>query len=203
MDGHTQALHHLWRALPPEPQLLALADLWPSDPLTLHLRQAYSHPDPDFLMTLAAAGRAQTMDFTASRTEFTFWCMWSSPLLIDTDLRNLTAEKRSIIANAEAIAIDQDGGFGAADRLSNASSGAQVWARPLEGGDLAVVLYNSHTLNSVEVSVSWEELHLPAGLAMSVRDVWAGRADPVARGRLSATVAPRDVKWVRLRPAKV
>ena len=82
-------------------------------------------------MTLAAAGRAQTMDFTASRTEFTFWCMWSSPLLIDTDLRNLTAEKRSIIANAEAIAIDQDGGFGAADRLSNASSGAQVaCARP-------------------------------------------------------------------------
>ena len=79
----------------------------------------------------------------------------------------------------------------------------QVWARPLQGGDLAVVLYNSHSLNSVEVAVSWEELHLPAGLAMSVRDVWAGRADPVARGRLSATVAPRDVKWVRLRPAKV
>ena len=80
-------------------------------------------------------------------------------------------------------------------------SDPEFWARPLEGGDLAVMLYNSHSLNSVEISVSWEELHLPAGLAMSVRDVWAGRADPVARGRLSATVAPRDVKWVRLKPA--
>jgi hypothetical protein len=64
----------------------------------------YSHPDPDFLMTLFEP----SMDFTASRTEFTFWCMWSSPLLIDTDLRNLTHEKRSIITNAEAIAVNQD-----------------------------------------------------------------------------------------------
>jgi len=30
---------------------------------------AYSHPDPDFLMTLYEP----SMDFVASRTEFTFW----------------------------------------------------------------------------------------------------------------------------------
>jgi alpha-galactosidase len=74
---------------------------WSLRPSTISA--AYSHPDPDFLMTLYHP----TMDFTASRTEFSFWCMWSSPLMVSTDLRNLTAQKRSILTNVEAIAINQ------------------------------------------------------------------------------------------------
>jgi hypothetical protein len=41
--------------------------------------------DPDFLETLFWP----TMSFIDSRTEFTFWSMWSAPLLVATDLRNL------------------------------------------------------------------------------------------------------------------
>jgi alpha-galactosidase len=46
--------------------------------------------DPDFLMTLYEP----TMDFTASRTEYTFWAVWSAPLLVSTDLRKLSDEKK-------------------------------------------------------------------------------------------------------------
>jgi hypothetical protein len=41
--------------------------------------------DPDFLETLFYP----TMSFIDSRTEFTFWCLWSSPLLIATDVRSM------------------------------------------------------------------------------------------------------------------
>ena len=41
--------------------------------------------DPDFLETLFWP----TMNFIDSRTEYTFWSLWSSPLLVATDLRNL------------------------------------------------------------------------------------------------------------------
>ena len=95
--------------------------------------------DPDFLMTLWGG----TMDFIASRTEYSLWAMWSAPLLIATDVRNLTAEKASILLNKEAIAINQDALAHAADRLRNDSAtGEQLWARPLANGDRAVLLFH-------------------------------------------------------------
>ena len=41
------------------------------------------------------------------RTEFTIWAMASSPLLVLTDVRNLTAIQREVLLNTEVIAIDQ------------------------------------------------------------------------------------------------
>lgn len=41
------------------------------------------------------------------RTEFTMWSMASSPLLVSTDVRNLTQIQRQILLNVEVIAIDQ------------------------------------------------------------------------------------------------
>jgi alpha-galactosidase len=80
--------------------------------------------DPDFLMTLYFP----TMDFTASRTEYSFWALWSAPLLVSTDVRNLSQEKKEIISNAEVIAVNQDVSYTAGDRLSNATDGSQVRA---------------------------------------------------------------------------
>lgn len=78
--------------------------------------------DPDFLMTLYHP----TMDFEESRTEYTFWTLWSSPLLVSTDLRNLSDEKKEILMNKEVIAINQDESYTSGDRISNATDGSQV-----------------------------------------------------------------------------
>jgi alpha-galactosidase len=75
-------------------------------------------------------------------------------LIIATDLRNLTAEKKSIIMNAEVIAINQDRLITAGERLSNTTQSGQpgqVWARPLLNGDQAVILYNPQHFNSSTV----------------------------------------------------
>lgn len=98
----------------------------------------------------------------------------------------------------EAIAINQDTSFSAADRISNSSTGAQVWSRPLSNGDLAVVFYNSHSLVAAKVAVSWEELHLPSSTSLHVRDIWVAANDAPAVGGLSAIIKPRDVKFMRL-----
>ena len=98
-----------------------------------------------------------------------------------------------------AIAINQDEGFGAADRISNSSSGAQVWTRLLYNGDLAVVLYNSHSFTSVNVKVTWEEIHLPTRMSMDVRDIGAQKDEPSAAGVIQSLIHPRDVKFMRLK----
>jgi hypothetical protein len=47
--------------------------------------------DPDFLETMF---EPYTMNFTNSRTEFSFWSLWSAPLLMATHPANLSDEKR-------------------------------------------------------------------------------------------------------------
>jgi hypothetical protein len=90
-------------------------------------------------------------------------------------------------------------GFSAADRVSNHSStGAQVWSRSLSNGDLAVVLYNAHSLAPAEVAVSWKELHLRDTLALRVRNIWDATDEGLVVGELRATIKPRDVKFLRL-----
>ena len=89
--------------------------------------------DPDFLETLFPV----TLNFVDSRTEYSFWSLWSAPLLVATDLRNLSAEKASIVANPEVIAIDQDPLGRAGNRLFNTSMGGQVWSKQLSNGDVA------------------------------------------------------------------
>lgn len=59
--------------------------------------QSYGWLDPDFLMTLYPL----TMPFVNSRTEYSFWALWSAPLLVSTDIRHMSAEKRYILMNPE------------------------------------------------------------------------------------------------------
>ena len=99
-----------------------VADLTPSK-----WTRRFGWLDPDFLMTLFAPTMGEARHPTrtmprvaslhrardgcwwqaASRTEVSFWAMWSSPLLVATDVRNMTAAKRALLMNPEVIAIDQ------------------------------------------------------------------------------------------------
>jgi alpha-galactosidase len=169
--------------------------------------QKYGWMDPDFLMT-----EYFTMDYTGSRTEYTFWSLWSAPLLISTDLRKLDVEKDKmrIISNKEVIAINQDLlGIGG-DRLVNNTDGTQVWYKPLSNGDVCVVLYNSGGGSNEKkkmklmVNVTWEILPVWSGparngsLVVKVRDLWEGVDVGVFENGYNVTLDVRDVQMLRL-----
>merc|ERR1711976_415796 len=129
-----------------------MADLQPSKWTKRH-----GWLDPDFLMTLYEP----TMGYRVSRTEFSFWSIWSSPLIIDTDLRNLSKQKLEIIANPEVIAVNQDELVTAGDRVKGDKSSGQVWMRNLSNCDKAVLLYHPAgdlAVGSKQVSVDWSEI---------------------------------------------
>lgn len=148
-----------------------MADLHPSK-----TNGPYQWMDPDFLETLfEPIDLYSTMNYTNSRTEFAFWALWSSPLLVATDPANLSAEKRSILMNPEVLAVHGDTLWVSGERVRNDTDGGQVWQRPLANGDLAVILYNSGNFNNaLEVEVGWSELGWLAEDTVSVRDLWAG-----------------------------
>ena len=164
--------------------------------------------DPDFLMT-----EFISMDFTSSRTgtvspaheftlrmlclEFSFWSIWSAPLLVSTDIRKLSDKKRSILLNPEVIAVNQDPSGTAADRVRNDTTGAQLWARPLANGDKVVLLYNSAS-KQISVGVHWDEIGWSPNQTVKVRDLWGKKDAGVFVASINRTLAPHDVAMFRL-----
>jgi len=70
------------------------------------------------------------------------WSVLAAPLIMGNDLRNISAASKAILLNKGAIKVDQDP-LGKMGLRVNKTSQAQVWARELDGGDVAVALYNS------------------------------------------------------------
>jgi len=78
------------------------------------------------------------------RTQMAIWAISASPLIMGNDLRNVSAASKAILLNSDAIAVSQDALGQMGKRLDGqtAASPAQVWARNLAGGDVAVALFN-------------------------------------------------------------
>ena len=160
--------------------------------------------DPDFLETLFLDKYLENegimMNYTNSRTEFSFWAMWSSPLLVATDPANLSEEKESILMNKEVIAINQDPAFISGERIrnDNETTGGQLWSRPLANGDLCVILFNSGQNDNVPVAVSWEEIGWSNDDSVSIRDLWAHDDVGVFQEGYERSLAAHDIAMLRL-----
>lgn len=150
--------------------------------------------DPDFLETMFPI----TMNFTHSRTEFTFWALWSAPLFVATDVMGMSEEKKSILTNVEVLAVHKDPLFIAGERVKKGAHGQQVWSRPLSNGDIAVVLYNANNITALPIVVQWEELGWKNAAMVSVRDLWLQQDVAKARVGYQAIVEPNDVQMLRL-----
>lgn len=169
-----------------------------ADPATVQGLAPLSFPDPDFLMT----GLWPLSDIE-SETEFAIWSLTGSPLVVATDVRNMSAWKAGLLGNTDALAINADPGFAKAVRLrADAATGAQLWRRSLASGEAAVVLYNAGDAAPLNMSVTWAELGMPwpANAAVDVYDVWAQAtvATSVPGGWTARNVPPHGSAYLRL-----
>ena len=54
------------------------------------------------------------------------------------------------------------------------SEGVEVWAKPLQAGDVAAIFLN-RSPRTQDITADWKTLGLPAGKKVSVRDLWLGK----------------------------
>jgi alpha-galactosidase len=162
------------------------ADLW-----------RYSGPeqwnDPDMLEV--GNGGMTSSEYEA---HFSLWAMLAAPLIAGNDLSNMDADTLRILTNKDIIAVDQDA-LGQQARRIWKDGDLEVWARPLAGGDRAVVLFNRGT-DARSISVAWDQLQYPAGLRVSVKDLWSKAISKNLKSKVSATVKPHGVVMVRITP---
>ncbi|KAG8380962.1 hypothetical protein BUALT_Bualt06G0071000 [Buddleja alternifolia] len=133
---------------------------------------AYAGPggwnDPDML-EVGNGG----MTYEEYRAHFSIWALMKAPLLIGCDVRNMTAETFEIISNEEVIAVNQDS-LGVQGRKVYAygpDNCYQVWAGPLSGQRLAVVIWNRSSKTST-ITAKWATLGLESSTKVSIRDLW-------------------------------
>ncbi|KAK4403448.1 Alpha-galactosidase 3 [Sesamum angolense] len=129
---------------------------------------AYAGPggwnDPDML-EVGNGG----MTYQEYRAHFSIWALMKAPLLIGCDVRNMTKETLEILSNEEVIyPLGVQGrkvyAYGSDDCY-------QVWAGPLSGRRLAVILWNRCS-KTASITAKWNVLGLESSISVSIRDLW-------------------------------
>ncbi|XP_011402528.1 PREDICTED: alpha-galactosidase-like [Amphimedon queenslandica] len=136
--------------------------------------------DPDFIMTggqscnTVDSSHCPGMTDTEYRTEFTLWCLMSAPLLVVTDVRNMTSIMKEVLLNKDLIEINQDttgpGGKRIGFDKTCGENVCQIWAKNITNGEKAIALYNA---DSVSHNITLE-FSLLGWKMVNIRNLWDG-----------------------------
>jgi alpha-galactosidase len=183
---------HLWRTTGD------IKDNW-SSVLTILRQNAplapYAGPghwnDPDMLEV--GNGGMTAREY---RSHFALWSMMAAPLLIGSDLRKATPETLATLTNKDIVAVDQDP-LGVQGTVRTSQDGHWVITKPLQGGDVAVALFNE-TGETATFGTTASALGLPQRPAYVLRDLWNHR-DAETAGAVSAVVPPHGTAVFRVK----
>jgi alpha-galactosidase len=160
--------------------------------------------DPDML----EVGNGMTI--AEDRAHFSLWCIQAAPLIAGNDLRDMSSEVIDILTNKELIAIDQDP-LGIQGFKYLVKDNWEVWAKPLDKGDLALCFLN-RTLEPVKVDLDWkkypvkdDEFHyyyLFNENEYKIRDLWLKKEIGTTAKPFSTQIGAHDVIVLRLSPVK-
>ncbi|MBR5689642.1 MAG: glycoside hydrolase family 27 protein [Prevotella sp.] len=142
------------------------------------------------------------MTQTEYRTQFSLWCMWSSPLSLSFDLRKpISDDDLAMMTNSELIALDQDP-MGQQAEFIGETDGIQIYAKDLENGDVAIAVLNLNDTERV-ATINFSDIPaLDAGGKYRFRDLWAKEDLGSFSDRYSVSVASHETKVYRLKSVK-
>ncbi|EHA8590031.1 Alpha-galactosidase [Cocos nucifera] len=121
-----------------------------------------------------------------------------APLLIGCDVRAMSDETKEILINEEAIAVNQDA-LGVQGKKVKGDGSAEVWAGPLSGGRVAVVLWNRGS-SQTSITANWSDIGLDPSTVVDARDVWAYSTIWSVQGSITATVDTHACRMYVLTP---
>jgi alpha-galactosidase len=140
-----------------------------------------------------------------SVSHFSLWAIMAAPLIIGCDLRTVSNSTLEILLNKEVIAIDQDPlGKQGVRVYKGIFEAVEVYARPLQGGAFALVLFNRENVGASgarKISAEWSAFGADPAEKFEVRDLWQHKSLGVHSGKFEATVQPHGVVMVKLTPA--
>jgi alpha-galactosidase len=150
--------------------------------------------DADFII-----GGDRGVSLAETHSQIALWSMMSAPLILSSNLAELSPASLTVLRNSAVLAVDQDA-LGREATLVRRSPQLDVLLKPLHDGDYAVAVLN-HGSVSASVSISPADLGFTSSssCAFQTRDLWTGKTD--LTGTLKADVATHDTLLWQLHPA--
>jgi alpha-galactosidase len=155
-------------------------------------------------MDMLEVGNGLTPD--EERAHFSIWAMMTSPLISGNDLRDMSAETLKILTNRNVIAVNQDKlGVQALRRI--AQGDLEMWIKPLDGGDWAVMFLNRGE-RTLDYRHDWQKYALADDISKHEADLkktrfrwtdlWNGGSGDTAKP-LDVKLKPHSVLMLRLK----
>jgi len=136
------------------------------------------------------------------RTHFNMWCITSQPLIIGTDVRNMSQYTFETLSNSEAIQINHAWAGFAGDRVT-VNDTTEIWAKPTKGTptaplEVSVVLFNRDDNISQDVEVMFSQLNLSDQGNYMVYDIWLHKTVGTFQGSYKVTLRPHESAFVKV-----
>lgn len=137
------------------------------------------------------------------RTTFALWSLTQSPMIVATDVRNMTAVMRQTLLNKDLVALHQSTGTPPGAHLAywecSELLGCEVWGRKItpDGNSWMVALVNRGT-KAHKITVKWGDLGIGGKTPAAVTNVWDGTSKGNATGLYTADVPSHGTVVVKI-----
>ncbi|MEO8747046.1 MAG: glycoside hydrolase family 27 protein [Rhodanobacter sp.] len=155
-----------------------------------------SHPgawnDPDML----EVGNGYLTD-DENRAHFSLWALLNAPLIAGNDLRSMSKEVATVLTNRDVIAVDQDWGGRQGYKVRDDGQ-AEVWAKPMSDGSVAVILLNRGR-GPIAIATTAAAVGVKAAASYTVRDLWQ-HTQATSAGSIKASIPTHAAVMFRIWP---
>ena len=128
------------------------------------------------------------------RSQFALWCMYSAPLMLGCDIRNMNRRTLELVTNRDLIAIDQDGECRPPIiRECTYNENSLVMLKMLENNEYAIAFYNMGEKDK-SLPMMFSEFGLPAhsGYGFKVKNVFTGEDEGFYKEYMRIPVQAHD-----------
>ena len=126
------------------------------------------------------------------KSHFAIWAMFSSPLIIGCDLRKIDNDSLTILKNEEIIHICCDENCFQpylTSAIGKTGCKAEVWARHLSNGDLAILMINlTDKATRGFVAFSSMGLNSSCNCALDICELYSGKEYKTVKGEFFSDV---------------
>jgi alpha-galactosidase len=150
--------------------------------------------DADFII-----GGDRGMTLAETRSQLALWSMMSAPLILSSNLDQLSPAAIALLGNRAVLTVDQDP-LGRMATLLRRSASLDLLLKPLQGGDYAVAVLNRSPAG-LHIELTPRELgFLGARCRFDVHDLWTGAQHPSA-AIVAARIQAHDTDIWKIRAA--
>ncbi|XP_031281754.1 alpha-galactosidase-like [Pistacia vera] len=143
--------------------------------MTLHADQndqwaSYAGPggwnDPDML---EVGNRGLSTE--EYHSHFSIWALAKAPFILGCDICSMDEDTLEVITNKEVISVNQDK-LGVQGEKVKKTGDLEVWAVPLRGNKIAVILWNRGS-SKATIRADWSDIDLKSSAVVDAQDLWA------------------------------